>query len=88
MKHKVRMLTSQKGVHDGELHPVHFEEGTEHEIGPDLLQGFISLGAVEMVEDDEDDSENAEPADQVDTGEKSLDGAPENKMRKPVKGKK
>jgi hypothetical protein len=88
MKHKVRMLTSQKGVHDGELHPVHFEEGTEHEIGPDLLQGFISLGAVELVEDGQDDTEGTESTDAEGNGEKSLDGAPENKMRKPVKGKK
>jgi hypothetical protein len=50
LKHKVKMLSTQMGVHDGELHPVAFVEGAEHEIGPDLLQGFISLGAVELLD--------------------------------------
>jgi hypothetical protein len=65
IKHKIRMLSTQKGVHDGELHPVAFHEGEEYEIGPDLLQAFINCGAVELVEDDspaESDEKGVESA--------------------------
>ena len=74
MKNKVRMLSSQMGVHDGELHPVHFAEGEEHEIGPDLLQAFINCGAVELV--------GAENGDAPDSEEKSEGDAPANKAKK------
>lgn len=69
---KVRMLTTLRGVHDGELHPVSFIEGREYEIGDGLLQSFIDLGAVELVEEKSlgDAPEN-----------KAFMGAPENKSR-------
>ncbi len=50
MKQKIRMLTTQRGVDDGEIHSSAFFEGNEYEIGPDLLQSFIDLGAVELAE--------------------------------------
>ena len=64
MLQKVTMLTTQKGVHDGEIHPATFIEGEEYEIGPDLLQSFIELGVIDLAD------------------EKSLGGAPANKMKK------
>ncbi|MFO0906788.1 MAG: hypothetical protein U0835_00210 [Isosphaeraceae bacterium] len=48
MKQKVRMLKTQHGVHDGEIHPVAFVEGEEYEIGPNLLESFIDHGVVDM----------------------------------------
>ena len=48
---KVRMIKTQRGVHDGEIHPVSFIEGQEYEIGDALLDSFVELGAVELVEE-------------------------------------
>ena len=48
MKQKIRMLTTQRGVDDGEIHSSAFFEGEEYEIGPELLESFIELGAVEL----------------------------------------
>lgn len=57
---KVRMLSSQMGVPDGQLHPVPFVEGEVYEVGPDLLQGFINLGAVELADTEVQPRELAE----------------------------
>jgi hypothetical protein len=72
---KIRMLITQRGVHDGAIHPVTFVEGEEYEIGGDLLQSFIDLGAVELVEDRGEKSQGDSPAN---TARKA---APENKSR-------
>ena len=42
------MLKTQPGVDDGDIHPRAYIEGEEYEIGPNLLDSFIELGAVEM----------------------------------------
>ena len=78
-KYKVKMLSTQMGVHDGELHPVPFVQGEEYDIGPDLLQAFVSMAAVEMAEPAtpaEEKSAGAAPAD------KAFAAAPENKKKK------
>lgn len=48
MKQKIRMLNTQRGVDDGEIHSSAFLEGEEYDIGPELLQSFIDLGVVEL----------------------------------------
>ena len=65
MLQKVRMLKTQRGVHDGDLHPSTFIEGEEYQIGPNLMESFIDLGIVDL------------PAD----GEKSQGNAPHNKAK-------
>jgi hypothetical protein len=80
MKHKIRMLSTQMGVHDGELHPVPFVEGQEYEIGDDLFSAFINCGAVELVLDEkpqEKKSEGDAPSN------KMRRNAPENKSKQP-----
>jgi hypothetical protein len=52
MKYKIRMLKNQPGVDDGHMHPKHFAEGEEHEIGEELYKSFVELGVVELVEGD------------------------------------
>ncbi len=73
--HKVRMLTTQKGVHDGEIYPATFLEGEEYEIGDELMQSFIDLGAVDLADGDKA-GEGSKP------GEKSHGNAPANKAIK------
>ena len=63
-----------------------------YEIGPDLLDGFISLGAVELLDDsladapEVDDDTSNEPAESKSEGDapenKAIHAAPENKKRK------
>jgi len=86
-KHKVRMLSTQKGVHDGELHPVPFYEGEEYEIGSDLLQAFVNCGAVELVDLDEPEvaaetevGQDSEP--ETEDSDKAKGDAPANKAKK------
>ena len=50
MMHRVRMLITEKGVPDGKIYPSAFFEGEEYEVGDELLQSFIQIGAVELVE--------------------------------------
>ena len=69
MKQTVKMLKTQPGVDDGEIRPTVFMEGVEYEIGPQLLDSFIELGAVELK------SEGDAPAN------KMKKHAPENKAR-------
>lgn len=70
MLNKVKMLKTQMGVPDGDIYPTAFVEGREYEIGPELLQSFIDLGAVELAGDGDK------------AGEKSLGDAPANKAKK------
>lgn len=70
MKQKVKMLKTQHGVHDGDIHPVAFIEGEEYEIGPNLLESFIDLGAVDMAHEVEGAAEA-----------KSQGNAPHNKAK-------
>lgn len=77
---KYRMLKSVKGVHDGQLHPVDFHEGTVHPIGDSLAQQFIELGAVELVE--EEDTEEQEKSAGAAPANKSKAAAPANKSKK------
>lgn len=46
---KVKMLKEVLGSHDG-IKVEKFLEGSEYEVSDSLLNDFISLGAVEMVE--------------------------------------
>lgn len=46
---KVKMLKEVLGSKDG-IHVEKFLEGSEHEVSDSLLNDFISLGAVEIVE--------------------------------------
>src|SRR5258708_7678733 len=72
---KFRMLKTMKGVHDGELHPVAFQEGTTHVIGDSLASQFIDLGAVEMVDDDADSNTEGDDADEKNSdGDQKLEG--------------
>ena len=73
MLHKVRMLNTQRGVHDGGIHPTSFLEGQEYDIGDGLLESFVELGAVELV--DGEKSLGHAPAN------KMRKSAPENKSR-------
>lgn len=72
MQHKVRMLKTQRGVRQGSIHPATFIEGEEHEIDAALLESFIELGAVELVEEK---SRGHAPAN------KMRAAAPENKSK-------
>lgn len=60
MKHKIKMLKSMPGVHDGEIYPVPFVEGEQYEIGPDLLQAFINCGAVTLTNHESAEDEQVE----------------------------
>lgn len=72
---KIRMVATQRGVHDGEIHPATFIEGEEYEIGPELLNSFIELGVVELADQAEEKSHSHAPAN------KMKKAAPENKSR-------
>jgi hypothetical protein len=72
---RVKMLTTQNGVDDGELHVKPYVEGSEHTIGDSLLKCFIELGAVEIIEHAEVKAE--EPA-----VENKAEIVPSNKSRK------
>ncbi len=78
MMHRVRMLRTQPGVHDGEIHPVTFVEGEDYEIGPDLLESFIELGVVDLAADAGAKSQGHAPSNKMNKA------APENKSRKHV----
>ncbi len=75
MLQKVRMLKTQIAVNDGDIRPVPFIEGGEYDVGTELLQSFIEMGAVELVEEKS----------HADTpSNKMHKAAPQNKARKPV----
>ena len=72
MQHRVKMLQTQRGVRDGEIHPSTFIEGQEYEIDQPLLDSFIELGVVEMAGQK---SQGHAPANKMKTA------APENKSK-------
>jgi hypothetical protein len=87
-----KILKTFPGSQTGHDHDV-FEKGTVRDLSDGLAEVVVKAGwAVPHVEDGEEASENAadtsEEGDQHDEGEKAVTEAPENKMRKPVKGKK
>jgi hypothetical protein len=69
---KVKMIKSTYGVNDGQVYPTLFVEGEEYEIGARLLECFIEMGAIEMLE------LKAYAADE----NKAIKAAPENKSAK------
>lgn len=79
-----RILKSFKGSQTGHDHH-HFAEGTEADLSDDLAAVVVKAGWAEPIEDPVEPEELDE---ETVVEEKSLDSAPENKMRKPVKGKK
>ena len=47
----VKMLQSEMGVNDGEIHPIMFVKDSIVDIGDDLYRAFSGLGIIEDVEE-------------------------------------